>query len=325
MKDALEKFARHLRDERNASLHTLRNYRSDLAQFCDYLNPPGARRRGPVALAKVDHRLIREYIGHLHAERLEKASIARKLAALRSFFKFCVREGILKQNPARLVATPKLPRRIPAVLSAEEVNAFLDQLARLEAAPEDAPRRRRPGASEEESRLLLRRDRAILELLYASGLRVSELTGLDLGDLDRDEQILRVRGKGRKERIVPFGAKAAAALAAYWPVRAALLAAARPERGGDPPAVFLNYAGRRLTPRSVGRIVKKYLRLVNVHWDLHPHSLRHAFATHLLADGADLRAIQELLGHRSLSTTQKYTHASIRQLMEVYDKAHPRA
>jgi integrase/recombinase XerC len=320
MKEAMEKFARYLRDVRNASPHTLRNYAGDLEQFLAYLSPPGTR---PPALEKIHHRLIREFIGHLHEERLEKTSIARKLAALRSFFRFCVREGLLRQNPAKLVATPKLPRRIPAVLSAEEVNAFLDQFARLGEAKEgSAPARRRPGADEDESLLLLRRDRALLELLYASGLRVSELTGLNLADLDRREQMLRVRGKGRKERIVPFGSKAAVALDSYWPVRAELL---RKSRRGDAEAVFLNYAGKRLTTRSVGRIVKKYARLANVNWDLHPHSLRHAFATHLLADGADLRAIQELLGHRSLSTTQRYTHASIRQLMEVYDKSHPRA
>ena len=324
MNEAIEKFLRHLRDERNASPHTLRSYHTDLEQFRDYLQPPGAK---PVSLAKIDHRLIREFLGHLHAERLEKSSIARKLAAVRSLFKFCVREGLLRQNPARLVATPKLPKRIPPVLSAEEINMFLDQMARMEPAaasddPEEARRHRRPGADEDEARLLIKRDRAILELLYASGLRVSELTGLDTGDIDRREQVLRVRGKGRKERIVPYGSKAGAALDAYWPVRAELL---RKSQRGDAAAVFLNYAGRRLTQRSVGRIVKKYTRLVNINWDLHPHSLRHAFATHLLADGADLRAIQELLGHRSLSTTQKYTHASIRQLMEVYDKAHPRA
>ena len=323
MNEALEKFLRHLRDERNASPHTLRSYQSDLEQFRDYLAPPGAK---PPALARIGHRLIREYIGHLHAERLEKSSIARKLAALRSFFKFCVREGILRQNPARLVATPKLPKRVPSVLTAEEMNLFLDQLARMEPEerddPEEARRHRRPGAEEDEARLLIKRDRAMLEMLYASGLRVSELTGLNLADMDRAAQMLRVRGKGRKERIVPYGGKAAAALDAYWPVRAELL---RKGRGGDVQAVFLNYAGRRITTRSVGRIVKKYVHLVNVNWDLHPHSLRHAFATHLLADGADLRAIQELLGHRSLSTTQKYTHASIRRLMEVYDKAHPRA
>jgi integrase/recombinase XerC len=333
MKAAIDQFVRALQYERNASPHTLRSYQGDLQQFLDYLNPPGGRR---VALEEVGHRLIREFIGHLHDLGLEKTSVARKLAALRSFFKYCVREGLLVQNPARLVATPKLPKRVPSVLSAEEINVFLDQVAglpsttpaaalpqRSKKSPGKASPRRRTAAEEEESRLLLRRDRAILELLYASGLRVSELTGLNLADIDRTELMLRVRGKGRKERIVPYGSKAEAALEAYWPVRSRLLRKAGTR--ADPEAVFLNHAGRRLTTRSVGRLVKKYVRLVNINWDLHPHSLRHAFATHLLADGADLRAIQELLGHRSLSTTQKYTHASIRQLMEVYDKAHPRA
>jgi len=325
MKAAIEKYVRYLQYERNASLHTIRNYQSDLAQFLAYVTPPD----GPqVALRAVDHRLIREYIGHLHDQGLERSSIARKLAALRSLFKFCVREGLVSQDPARLVATPKLPKRIPAVLTAEEINNFLDQLAAISASGEQAKSpaetpRRRPGTFQDESRLLVRRDRAMLELLYASGLRVSELTGLNLADMDRHEQMLRVRGKGRKERIVPFGSKAEAALEAYWPVRTELLRKAGAR--ADPEAVFLSFAGRRLGTRSVGRIVKKYAGLVNINWDLHPHSLRHAFATHLLADGADLRAIQELLGHSSLSTTQKYTHASVRQLMEVYDKAHPRA
>jgi len=191
----------------------------------------------------------------------------------------------------------------------------------------------RPAASaarkKQESGLLLRRDRALLELLYAAGLRVSELTGLNVPDMDQKERMLRVRGKGNKERIVPYGAKAQDALDAYWPAREQLLLKAATKRGrAELPhaqAIFLNYTGQRLTQRSVGRIVKKYVRLINVNWDLHPHSLRHAFATHLLADGADLRAIQELLGHQSLSTTQKYTHASIRQLMDVYDKSHPHA
>src|SRR5258708_5588237 len=176
----------------------------------------------------------------------------------------------------------------------------------------------------------LRRDRALLELLYAAGLRVSELTGLNLEDMETKERVLRVRGKGNRERIVPFGTKAQEAMEKYWPLRERLLQQTIGSRGARRTvprtnAVFLNYAGRRLTQRSVGRIVKKYVRLVNVNWDLHPHSLRHAFATHLLADGADLRALQELLAHQSLSTTQKYTHASIRQLMETYDKAHPHA
>jgi integrase/recombinase XerC len=228
------------------------------------------------------------------------------------------------------------------VLSAEEMNNFLNQLAAMEAPASSGPvptRKRGRGAALaqpqeptifKEDGLFLRRDRALLELLYAAGLRVSELTGLNLSDIDQKERMLRVRGKGNKERIVPYGSKAQDALDAYWPLRADLLlqkAAARGGRRGPPhlQAVFLNYAGRRLTQRSVGRLVKKYVRLVNINWDLHPHSLRHAFATHLLADGADLRAIQELLGHQSLSTTQKYTHASIRQLMEIYDKSHPHA
>jgi integrase/recombinase XerC len=353
LREAIERYLKYLRQERNASPHTLRNYASDLEQFVFYLSPPGKQ---PPALARVDQRLIREFVAHLHNAGLEKSSIARKLAAVRSFFKFAVRAGILRQNPARLVATPKLPRRLPEVPAAEDVNAFLDSLGAIEPPGAADPRRRRPGADEDESRLLLRRDRAILELLYAAGLRVSELTGLNLDDINRDEQMLRVRGKGKKERLVPYGSKAEAALAAYWPVRTELLKRARKAgRGGifpapaeegepganSPPAtpaaagkrhplpdhkaVFLNYAGRRLTSRSVGRIVKKYVRLARLGTDLHPHSLRHAFATHLLADGADLRAIQELLGHRSLSTTQRYTHTSIRQLMEVFDKAHPRA
>jgi integrase/recombinase XerC len=287
--------------------------------------------------------MIREFVSHLHDHGLEKSSIARKLAALRSFFKYCVREGRLKESPARLVPTPKLPKRIPSVLSAEEMNGFLNQLARMAQSPSSGPSVKRASAKSSppqqsqkahgkaalaEEGLLLRRDRALLELLYAAGLRVSELTGLNLVDIEQKERMLRVRGKGNKERIVPYGAKAQEALEKYWPVRDELLRPAnRSNRHADPhaQAVFLNYAGRRLTQRSVGRIVKKYVRLVNVNWDLHPHSLRHAFATHLLADGADLRAIQELLGHESLSTTQRYTHASIRQLMEVYDKAHPHA
>ncbi len=339
MREAIDNYLCYLRDARNASPHTLKNYQSDLEQFVFYLTPPGGSRAGGTpALEKIDHRIIREFLAHLHDQRLEKSSIARKLAALRSFFKFCVRDGILKQNPARLVATPKLPQRIPRVQTAEEISNFLNSLSvatsessrRAAGDSGEGAKRRRPGADEGEPELLVVRDRAILELLYASGLRVSELTGLNLADVDRSEQMLRVRGKGRKERIVPFGSKAEAALEAYGPVRTELLRRGRlyagtPPREEDSAAVFLNCAGRRLTPRSVGRIVKKYVRLFNINWDLHPHSLRHAFATHLLADGADLRAIQELLGHRSLSTTQKYTHASIRQLMEVYDKSHPRA
>jgi integrase/recombinase XerC len=248
-----------------------------------------------------------------------------------------VRERLIKENPARLVPTPKLPKRIPSVLSAEEMNGFLNELAGMgPAAGGSLPPKKGGGIPARGKKalagegLLLRRDRALLELLYAAGLRVSELTGLNLEHIEQNERMLRVRGKGNKERIVPYGSKAHEALEKYWPLREQLLLQGSATSGARKPAphtnaVFLNYAGRRLTQRSVGRIVKKYVKLVNINWDLHPHSLRHAFATHLLADGADLRAIQELLGHQSLSTTQKYTHASIRQLMEIYDKAHPHA
>lgn len=333
MKPTIQKYLEYLRSVRNASPHTLINYGNDLEQFVAFLTPPGTETLG---LKRVTHHVIREFVGHLHEIGMEKSSIARKLAALRSFFKYCVREGKLNENPARLVPTPKLPKRIPAVLSAEEMNGFLNQLAGREeygargggknsrkAKISTAPR---TGSRIDEDSLLLPRDRAILELLYAAGLRVSELTGLNLIDMDQKDRMLRVRGKGNKERIVPYGQKAAQALQAYWPVREGLLLECEETgRKAGVEAVFLNYRGRRLTQRSIGRIVKKYVRLVNVNWDLHPHSLRHAFATHLLADGADLRAIQELLGHQSLSTTQKYTHASMRQLMDIYDKAHPHA
>jgi integrase/recombinase XerC len=338
MKQSAEKFLQYMSSVKNCSPHTILNYGKDLSQFLDFLSPPGAH---PPALTGITHTIIREFVGHMHDQGLEKSSIARKLAALRSYFKYCVREGLLTENPARLVPTPKLPKRIPSVLSAEEMNGFLNQLAAMGPASGGPEPARTPGRAAalarsattaiiQEDGLFLRRDRALLELLYAAGLRVSELTGLNLVDIDQKERVLRVRGKGNKERIVPYGSKAQEALDKYWPLREELLlqkSAAHGRRRGPPhmQAVFLNYAGRRLTQRSVGRLVKKYVRLVNVNWDLHPHSLRHAFATHLLADGADLRAIQELLGHQSLSTTQKYTHASIRQLMEIYDKAHPHA
>jgi integrase/recombinase XerC len=317
MDSTVKQFLVYLHSVRNASPHTIRSYDNDLGQFLAFLTPPGT----PMPLPQdVTHLMIREFVAHLHDLRLEKSSIARKLAAIRSFFKYAVREGKVVRNPARMVATPKLPKRIPAVLSAEDLNAFLDGVV---AGPRRDAGRRQRGSERDDSRLMVKRDRAILEMLYASGLRVSELTGLNLGDMDRKELMLRVRGKGSKERIVPYGGKAETALEAYEPLRQEMLRKAGGR--GDRQAVFLNHLGTRLTQRSVARIVKKYGRLANINWDLHPHSLRHAFATHLLNDGADLRAIQELLGHSSLSTTQRYTHATIRQLLEVYDKAHPRA
>jgi len=339
MKQAIESYLEYLVSVKNSSPHTISNYGKDLRQFVAFLTPPGM---ALPALTAINHGIIREFVAHLHEEGLEKTSIARKLAALRSFFKYCVREGKLNESPARLVPTPKLPKRIPSILSAEEMNSFLNQLEEMggslpkttKKSKKDWPPAEALASPSEpklrEEGLLLRRDRALLELLYAAGLRVSELTGLDLVDIEQKERVLRVIGKGNKERIVPYGNKAQQALDKYWPLREQLLLQtsggyASSTATPHSEAVFLNYAGRRLTQRSVGRIVKKYVLLVNMNWDLHPHSMRHAFATHLLADGADLRAIQELLGHQSLSTTQKYTHASIRQLMDIYDKSHPHA
>jgi len=318
MKRTIEKFANYLRYERNVSPATIHNYRGDLELFREFLTPPGEK---TMALQHVDARIIREFVGWLYDRKMQKVSVARKLAALRTFFKFCVRERITKQNPARLVSTPKIPKRVPRVLKAEEMNGFLDTLAGAAAGKKQGPRRKNQSA--QDAKLIPCRDRAILELLYASGLRVSELVGLTLGNLDRPGQMVRVLGKGRKERVVPYGGKAQQALEAYLPLREKLLA--HPRTKADPTAVFLNHRAGRLTSKSVRVIVKAYARLANVNWNLHPHSLRHAFATHLLADGADLRAIQELLGHVSLSTTQRYTQASIEQLMAVYDKAHPHA
>ena len=320
MKQHIDKFIDYLRYERNASPNTIREYRRDVTQFMQFLTPPGEK---TMPLAQVDHRVIREFVGWSYDQKLEKSSVARKLAALRTFFKYCVRERVVKQNPARLVSTPKLPKRVPRVITAEEMNGFLDNIlgGSPAAAKDKGPARQRK--KQGDAKIMLKRDRAILELLYASGLRVSELVGLNLGDIDRAGQMLRVLGKGRKERVVPFGSSAQAALEAYWPVRDEILN--RPRAASELQAVFLNHYADRLGTRSVRAIVKKYSRLADVNWDLHPHSLRHAFATHLLADGADLRAIQELLGHVSLSTTQRYTQASIQQLMNVYDKTHPHA
>lgn len=274
----------------NASPHTVRNYASDLRQFLEYFSPAEG---APPAAAQFDHHMMREYLGALYGRGNTNRSVARKLAAVRAFFAFLARERRIDANPARLVASPRLPKTLPVVPTAEQANQILDAVS-----------------GEDRSR-----DRLILELLYGCGLRVSELVGLDLDDLDLDQRWIRVRGKGRKERQVPFGAKAAEALEAYLAARA----------GHNSPALVLNRRGRRLTTRSVARIVKRYAVLFAGDPSLHPHSLRHAYATHLLGDGADLRAIQELLGHASLSTTQKYTQVSLEDLMAVYDRAHPKA
>ena len=303
MTGLIEKYTGYLQNERNASPHTLRNYASDLHQFRDFLKHSLAT--DEVDIAAVDALQVRAYLASLFQDRKQKASIARKLAAIRAFFKFLVRDGLVQNNPAEFVATPKLAKKLPSIMTEEETNNLLDRIA--EAAPQGEP--------------MLKRDRAILELLYASGLRVSELAGLDLRSVNFGEKMVLVRGKGRKERIVPFGRKAGEALEAYLPVRERILM----DNQTSGHALFLNARGRRLTTRSVDRLLKKYVRLYGPNVRVSPHGLRHAFASHLLAEGADLRAIQEMLGHASLSTTQKYTQVSIQQLLDVYDKTHPKA
>jgi integrase/recombinase XerC len=324
MKEIIEKFIGYLRYERNASPETVDDYSGDIRLFQQFLTPPGA---ATMPLAEVDHRVIREFVSWLYDRNLQKVTVARKLAALRTFFKFCVREKYARANPAALVSTPKLPKRVPRVQTAEEINNFLDGLPGGPAAKPGASGRKGGGIASpktnSKAQLMPRRDRAMIELLYACGLRVSELVGLDLGSFDKTGQMLRVLGKGRKERVVPYGAKAQEAMEAYWPVRDRILEKPRGTPAAE--AVFLNPSGGRLTDRAVRYILRKYCLLAGSNLDLHPHSLRHAFATHLLNDGADLRAIQELLGHASLSTTQRYTQTSIRQLMAVYDKSHPHA
>src|SRR5207253_1314786 len=307
MDELIERYVNYLQHERNASPHTIRNYRSDLVQFRDFLaqGKPDAR----VEVASIDAFRVRGFLASLLENERKKTSIARKLAALRAFFKFLGREQVLAENPASRVATPKLARTLPRIMTEEEMNNFLDRL--FEAAKSAAP----------EQSAALARDRAILELLYASGLRVSELVGLDLRSVNFGDGMVLVRGKGRKERIVPFGSKAKEAITAYLPIREKVIW----ETKTGSPALFLNARGRRLTTRSVDRLVKKYVRRFGPDLKASPHSLRHAFASHLLTEGADLRAIQEMLGHVSLSTTQKYTQVSIKQLIDVYDRTHPKA
>jgi integrase/recombinase XerC len=287
----IEKYLAELK-RANASAHTLRNYASDLGQFLDYFTI-----KEKVTVEEIDLLAIREWLGHLHAQHLTAVSMRRKLAAVRSLFKFLLREGVIVTNVARLVRTPKAPKSLPVVMTAEQTNTLVEGVA--------ADKLERPYPA---------RDLAIFELLYGCGLRISELVGLNLEDFDFTERWIRVRGKGRKERQVPYGTKAAAALDRYLATRTTS------ER-----AIFLNHRGARLTDRGARGIVKFYARMITGDSSIHPHSLRHAYATHLLSDGADLRAIQELLGHSQLSTTQKYTQVSLTDLMAVYDKAHPKA
>jgi integrase/recombinase XerC len=292
---AIERYLGELGRE-NASAHTIRNYASDLEQFLEYFSPPRAQ---PPAPASIDARLLREWLTSLYDRKLDPISVRRKLAAVRSFFQFLLREKSVPTNVARLLRTPKAPKRVPLVPTAEQTNTLVDGVGR------DQFERPHP-----------ERDVALFELLYGCGLRISELVGLNLDDFDFRERWIRVRGKGRKERQVPYGEKASAALEKYLGQRSA--------KTGER-ALLVNHRGLRLSSRGASEIVKFYARMISGDASLHPHSLRHAYATHLLADGADLRAIQELLGHARLATTQKYTQVSLTDLMAVYDKAHPKA
>jgi integrase/recombinase XerC len=289
------KFLDSLRGERNASAHTLRAYNNELRRFAEYLGPDGRWK-------EIDHVTIRGFLSHLHGYNLSKVSVARALAALRSMYKWLSREGIVQQNPAKLVSSPRLPKKLPRVPTLEEINGLLNtEMPESAAFPE--------------------RDRAIFELLYGCGLRNSELVGTELGDIEEANGVILIRGKGKKQRYVPLEGAAADALIAYREARQRVLNLTRKNTR----RLFINQRGGPLTTRSVGRIVKKIAVSRGLPPDVHPHTLRHAFGTHMLMEGADLRAIQELLGHERLSTTQKYTQLSITHVMEVYDKTHPRA
>jgi integrase/recombinase XerC len=300
MESSIRSYLRHLWLDENSSRETVRAYGSDLGEFDAFLHKEigGGREVEP---RQVDRLAVRAFLGELHRREAKRSTVARKLAAVRSFFRYLKRQGKIAVNPAASVATPRQERRLPRQLSVDEMGHLVEM----------------PDGSEP----LGARDRAILELLYATGVRVSELTSLDLDDLDLAEGTMRVRGKGKKERMVPVGSKAIAAVRTYLGRRCEL--EPRPGRGGD--ALFLNFRGTRLNVRSVGRIVNRYIHECAIARKVSPHTLRHSFATHLLDAGADLRSIQELLGHASLSTTQKYTHVSTERLLKTYGKSHPRA
>ena len=301
LEDHIEKFIHSLGTEKGYSEHTIRNYRIDLMQFLDFLREKQAA-EVEKASPGIDFRLIREYFGRLFG-RYTRTTIARKLSALRSFFAFLEKRGVSLGNPAADVSTPKQEKTLPTYLPVDDMFRLLDR-----------PDRERP---------LGLRDLAMLEVLYSCGIRVSELAGLNLSSVDFDQRLVRVVGKGNKERIVPIGREALKALRAYLEASLTVRKKAGSDSRNSP--LFVNYRGGRLSTRSISKIVKKYGREGGLMVDITPHSLRHTFATHLLDGGADLRSVQELLGHVSLSTTQKYTHVSLDKLMEIYDKAHPRS
>jgi integrase/recombinase XerC len=289
----IDNFLHSLR-QRNASVHTIKAYTGDLGNFSAYLGSRNWR--------SIDHLTIRGFLSHLYEKGLSKTSVARALAAVRSFYRWLAQEGVVEQNPAALVSTPKLPKKLPRVPTVEEMNTVLDgQMPEIASFPE--------------------RDRMMFELLYGCGIRNSELIGINLDDIRLSSEAILIRGKGKKERYVPFGDSVKAALASYLPVRLQMLAECKKNTS----ALLINQRGGRLTTRSVGRIIKKVAIAKGLSPDVHPHTLRHAFGTHMLEEGADLRSIQEMLGHERLSTTQRYTQLSMKHVLEVYDQTHPRA
>jgi integrase/recombinase XerC len=290
---AIDEFLGHLR-ERNSSSHTIKAYAGDLDAFAAYI--------GPRDWKKIDHVAVRGFLSHLYDRGLSKPSVARALAAVRSLYRWLAQEGVVEQNPAKLVSTPRLAVKLPRVPTIEEVNSVLDsKMPEVASFPE--------------------RERLMFELLYGCGIRNSELVGINVEDIRINSEAILIRGKGKKERYVPFGASVREALASYLPWRQQLLATVKKST----PALLVNQRGGRLTTRSVGRIVKRIAVAKGLSPDVHPHTLRHAFGTHMLEEGADLRAIQELLGHERLATTQRYTQLSVRHMMDVYDRTHPRA
>src|SRR5580704_15620476 len=290
---AVTDFLHHL-GERNASPHTIKAYRRDLSLFAVYAGARGWK--------QLDHIAVRGFLSQLYEKWLSKTSVARALAAVRSLFRWLAREGVVEQNPAKLVATPKLPKKLPRVPTIEEMNSVIDgEMPEVAAFPE--------------------RDRLMLELLYGCGIRNSELTGINLDDIRLSAEAILIRGKGKKERYVPFGDSVKSALGAYLPARQMILESV----GEHSAALLVNRRGGRITTRSVGRIIKKIPVAKGLSSDVHPHTLRHAFGTHMLEEGADLRAIQELLGHERLATTQRYTQLSMKHVLQVYDQTHPRA
>lgn len=293
MEEAIKNFKRHMEAERNLSIHTIKSYLADLHQFETFLESAAPVKK----IDEIDHTVIRAFLGYLYRQKVKKVTIARKIAALRAFFKYLLRQGIIFADPASVLQVPKAEKYVPAFLSVDEMDVMMKVMK--DVAVFDA------------------RDRAVIELFYSSGLRLSELTGLNRDDVDLTSGLVRVRGKGKKERIVPVGSYAVFALTEYLSDRAFSMAREDP--------MFINDEGRRISTRTIARIVDRVVKASGINRKISPHVLRHTFATHLMEAGADLRSIQELLGHESLSTTQKYTSVSISKLMDIYDKAHPKA